>query len=135
MITLALLSSVLLLASGESASACLPPLESVDGAGRTLPDAAAPRRVTKEVVPPQPITRVKPDFRRFAGLRTTGVIILESVIDKQGTVCAARVISKRNDAAAQAALDALRQWRFKPALVDGRPEPVYFTMTVNIDLQ
>ena len=35
----------------------------------------------------------------------------------------------------EAAIDAVKQWRFKPATLDNRPVSVYFTLTVNFQLQ
>jgi TonB family protein len=35
----------------------------------------------------------------------------------------------------ESAMDAVRQWRFRPATLDGRPVSVYFTLTVKFELQ
>ena len=35
----------------------------------------------------------------------------------------------------QAAVDAVRTWRFKPATLHGRPVKVYFNLTVNFQIQ
>jgi protein TonB len=35
----------------------------------------------------------------------------------------------------QAALDAVRQWRFTPTLLNGVPVPVIMTVTVNFSLR
>jgi TonB family protein len=35
----------------------------------------------------------------------------------------------------ESAVDAVRQWRFKPATLDGRAVSVYFTLTVKFELQ
>ncbi len=34
----------------------------------------------------------------------------------------------------EAAIDAVRQWRYKPALKDGQPLDVYFTIVVDFSL-
>jgi outer membrane biosynthesis protein TonB len=33
-----------------------------------------------------------------------------------------------------AALDAIRQWKFKPGTLNGNPVPVYYNLTVNFRL-
>jgi protein TonB len=35
----------------------------------------------------------------------------------------------------EAAVDAIKQWRFKPATLNGRPVTVYYNLTVNFKLQ
>jgi protein TonB len=35
----------------------------------------------------------------------------------------------------QAALDAVRQWEYKPSLLNGAPVPVVMTVTINFKLQ
>jgi protein TonB len=35
----------------------------------------------------------------------------------------------------QAAMDSLRQWRYEPAMLDGKPVPMHLTVTVQFRLQ
>jgi TonB family protein len=35
----------------------------------------------------------------------------------------------------RAALEAVQNWRFKPATLQGRPVKVYYTLTVNFQVQ
>jgi len=35
----------------------------------------------------------------------------------------------------QAAVDAVKNWRFRPATLNGRPVSVYYSLTVNFRLQ
>ena len=75
---------------------------------------------------------IYPSMARIA--RVQGVVILEAVIDVSGRVESARVvrsISLLDDAA----LEAVRQWRFEPARLNGQPVPVVMTVTVNFSLQ
>ena len=57
------------------------------------------------------------------------------MIDEQGRVTNERLIRGLPMGLDQAALEAIQQWRFKPALLDGRPVKVYFTLTVNFTIQ
>jgi protein TonB len=63
-----------------------------------------------------------------------GVVILEAVLDDQGRVESVRVL-RSIPLLDQAAVDAVRQWRFTPALLNGQAVPVVMTVTVNFTLQ
>jgi len=73
--------------------------------------------------PPRPMTRVPPRYpprARSKGL--TGKVTLELLIGPQGDVIRARVLNANPPGIfEQAALDAIRQWRFKPATYKGQP--------------
>jgi protein TonB len=74
---------------------------------------------------------VYPPTARAAGVQ--GVIILEVVIGVDGAVANARVL-RSIPLLDQAALDAVRQWRYEPTLLNGVPTPVIMTVTVNFAL-
>ena len=63
-----------------------------------------------------------------------GVVILEAVLDDRGRVESVRVL-RSISMLDQAAVDAVRQWRFTPALLNGQAVPVVMTVTVNFTLQ
>jgi TonB family protein len=69
----------------------------------------------------------------------TGKVILESILDTNGRICAPYVL--RPAAAdeevpfAASALDAVCDWRFKPATIDGQPVKLYYTVTVNFEIR
>jgi len=61
-------------------------------------------------------------------------VILEAVIDEGGSVRDVKVL--RSVALLdQAAIDAVRQWRFTPTLLSGEPVPIVMTVTVSFTLQ
>ncbi len=57
-----------------------------------------------------------------------GPVMIEFVIDEQGTPRSPRILKSPSPRAALTALDALRQWRFAPATLAGKPVPVYFVL-------
>ena len=57
------------------------------------------------------------------------MVILEITIDAAGAVSNARVHSI--PLLDRAAVDAARQWRYEPTLLNGRPVPVILTATVD----
>src|SRR5438046_73106 len=66
--------------------------------------------------------------------RAQGIVIIEATIDARGNVIAARV-TKSVSLLDQAALDAVRQWKFSPTLLNGVPVPIIMTVTVRFVLQ
>jgi len=68
-----------------------------------------------------------PPLARAAGVE--GVVILEAVIAEDGSVRDVRVL-RSNPLLEAAALEAVRQWRFSPTLLNGEPVPVVMTVTV-----
>ena len=85
----------------------------------------APRK-TVDVVP------IYPTIARMA--RVEGVVILEAVIDATGKVETVRVL-RSIPLLDQAAVDAVRQWRFTPTLLNNVPVPIVMTVTVNFALR
>ena len=63
-----------------------------------------------------------------------GVVIIDAVIDESGNVSAARV-ARSIPLLDQSALDAVKQWKFTPTLLNGAPVPVVVTMTINFTLR
>jgi protein TonB len=84
---------------------------------------------------PEKVVNVVPAYPPVArAARVEGVVILEAVIDASGNVTSARVL--RGDRMLdQAALDAVQQWKFKPATLNGEAIPVVMTVTVQFTLQ
>jgi protein TonB len=63
-----------------------------------------------------------------------GVVILELRIDAEGHVADARIL-RSIPLLDQAALDAVRQWKYTPSIYYGRPVSVLMTITVRFTLQ
>jgi len=61
--------------------------------------------------------------------RVSGTVVLQAIISKQGTIENLRVISGPA-MLQQAAQDAVRQWRYRPYLLNN--EPVEVETTVNV---
>lgn len=95
---------------------------------------APPVRVGGNIRPPARIAFVEPAYpavARSAGVQ--GVVIIELVIGTDGAISNARVL-RSIPLLDQAALDAVRQWRYEPTLLNGAPVPVIMTATVNFSL-
>jgi protein TonB len=72
-----------------------------------------------------------PAFARQAHIQ--GLVILQAVIGKDGTIQNLRVVSG-NPMLAQAALEAVKQWRYKPYYLNGEPVEVDTTININFTL-
>jgi protein TonB len=91
---------------------------------------APPVRVGGVISAPNKIVHVSPVYPGIArSARVSGVVILETTIAEDGSVRDVRVL-RSVPLLDQAAVDAVRQWRFTPTLLNGRPVAVLMTVTV-----
>jgi protein TonB len=98
------------------------------------PRSQEPQHVGGSIRPPAKIVDVAPQYPALArASRVEGVVILQATIDSRGSVEAATVL-RSIPLLDQAALDAVRQWRFTPTLLNGMAVPVIMTVTVNFEL-
>ena len=94
----------------------------------------APVPVGGDIRPPVKIRHVTPVYPKIAlDARVADVVILEAVIAEDGAVGAVKVL-RGHPLLNQAAIDAVRQWRFMPTLLNGQPVPVVMTVTVAFGL-
>lgn len=97
--------------------------------------SAMPVRVGGHVMAPMKTRDVKPIYPPDAQqARVQGIVIVEATIDCEGNVAHVRLLRGQpllNDAA----VDAVRQWRYRPTLLNGRPIPVIMTATVTFTIQ
>jgi len=86
---------------------------------------------------PVVVNRVQPRYPEGARLsRVRGKTVVDCVIDKTGTVRDVRLKQALPaPTLSYAAMQAIHQWRFKPATLDDRPVDVFFTLTVNFKLE
>ena len=92
-------------------------------------------RVGGSIRPPQKVFDVAPVYPPIAlAARKEGVVILEAVIAEDGSVSDARVL-RSVPLLDAAALEAVRQWRFTPTLLNGQPVAVVMTVTVAFQLR
>ena len=65
--------------------------------------------------------------------RIQGIVVLQATISKSGSIQNLRVISGP-PMLQQAAMDAVRSWRYKPYLLNGEPVEVETTINVVFNL-
>ena len=91
-------------------------------------------QVGGQIQPPQKVKDVRPVYppeAKAAGVE--GIVIIEARIDGDGRVSHTRVL-KSIPTLDAAALDAVRQWEFRPTLLNGEPVPVVMTVTISFRL-
>ena len=77
------------------------------------------------------IKRVQPKYPPAAlAVRAQGAVQIEATINKEGNVTNLKVLSG-DPVLARAALEAVRQWRYKPYYLDGDPVEIQTQITVN----
>jgi protein TonB len=104
----------------------------VSGSVSSAPAGAV--RVGGNIRPPTRTHFVEPAYPQVArAAAVQGVVIIELTIGEDGAVSNARVL-RSIPLLDQAALDAVRQWRYEPTLLNGAPTPVIMTATVNFSL-
>ena len=77
---------------------------------------------------------VKPEYPRLAVItRVQGAVILEAVITREGNIDASRlrVLQSASPFLTPAAIEAVKQWRYRPPLLNGQSIEVMTTITVN----
>lgn len=93
-------------------------------------------RMNDKITPPKPLVRVNPGYPDAAKREgISGLVIVEAMINERGTVDDAVVLKGLPHGLDQAAVDAIRQWTFEPATIDGKPVPVIFNLTINFKLE
>lgn len=108
----------------------------LEPASRSAGHGSGPYRVGGDIQHPRAITRVPPAYTEEAKeKRIQGVAILQAIIDTEGRIEDVKVLKGLPHGLTEAAVEAVRQWRFEPARDgDGQPVPVYYNLTINFRL-
>ncbi|MCM2314777.1 MAG: energy transducer TonB [Thermoanaerobaculia bacterium] len=106
-----------------------------EGVSLQTPGEDTPLRICCNIKAPEVIERVEivyPEKAKKVGIQ--GIVIVEAVIDRNGSVKSARVLKPLPMGLDEAAVAAIKQWKFKPATLDGKPVEVFWNITVNAKL-
>lgn len=63
-----------------------------------------------------------------------GTVILEALVDESGVVQEVKVLRSQG-VLDRAAIDAVRQWRYSPVILNGRPERFILTVVLTFRLE
>lgn len=110
---------------GSSSVAAPPPPE---------PVSEAPRKVGGKVQQPRLISSVMPVYPSVAKqAHVEGDVVIDTQIDRTGKVIHMSAVSGPV-VLRQAALDAVRRWKYQPSTLDGQPVAVQMLVTVKFRL-
>jgi TonB family protein len=116
--------------AGKEKAEALAAKKKADAAARAKA-IAAPVRVGGKIHPPLKIKDATPVYPEIAkSARVSGAVTIEATIGPDGKVWDAKVV-RSIPMLDQAALDAVRQWEYRPTLLNGVPVPVLVTVTIN----
>jgi TonB family protein len=104
--------------------------------GSKQPSApAAPLPIGGDVRPARLIFSVPPTYPMLAkSQHVSGNVLVDALIDATGRVTAMNVVSGPT-LLHQAAMDALKQWKYQPASLDGKAVPMHLAVTIRFRLQ
>jgi len=111
-------------------------LGSIIGSTAPPPKVAAPQklRVSAGVMEGNVIRRIEPQYPQMAKIaHIQGDVILQATISKQGNIENLRGVSG-HPILVQAAVDAVRQWKYKPTYLNDVPVPVQLIITITFRL-
>jgi TonB family protein len=96
---------------------------------------AAPVPVGGNVKQARLISSVPPVYPQLARTqRMSGNVVVDALIDTNGRVSTMKVLSGPA-LLHQSAMDALRQWKYEPATLNGQPMAMHLTVTIQFKLQ
>jgi TonB family protein len=97
--------------------------------------AAPPMPVGGDVKPARLISSVPPSYPAMArSQHVAGDVRVDALIDASGRVTTMKIVSGPS-LLHQAAMNALRQWKYQAATLDGKAVPMHLTVTVQFRLQ
>jgi protein TonB len=122
------------LASGFFSGAAEPPPPLPEAAAPALEQPKRPLEVGGNVKPPKLIYQLDPVYPRLAKqAHIQGDVIMATIINEKGEVTDLKVISGPPLLFA-AALNAVREWKFEPTYLNGKPWPVAHEVTIHFRL-
>lgn len=97
--------------------------------------ALAPVPVGGEVKAPVIVKRIDPVYPALMQkIRKPGRVVVQCIIDHNGTIQNVAVVDATNELFAAAATEAVRQWKFRPGTHKGRPLDVIYHLTVTFNM-
>jgi protein TonB len=85
---------------------------------------------------PAPISQANPVYpRTLRTQRLEGSVDVGFVITAKGSIQDPHAVSSTHEGFEQAAIDAVKKWKFKPAMKDGKPVSTKVLVTVTFSLK
>ena len=85
--------------------------------------------------PPRLLKKVNPIYPELARkIHYEGLVILELIISKSGSVESVKVLRDEPYGLTEAAVDAAKQWLFEASTLNGRPVKIRYQLTIRFNL-
>jgi protein TonB len=92
-------------------------------------------RISQGVTQGMVVHKVEPSYPKLAlSARVTGVVQLKAVISRTGDIKELQVVSG-HPILVPSAIEAVKQWRYRPYLLNGEPVEVETNITVTFQIQ
>jgi periplasmic protein TonB len=100
------------------------------------PAPRGPVRIGGQIKAPELLYRVEPNYPPLAvSARLQGLVILEAAVDRSGAVTGVKVLRSSGTTLLDREAElAVRQWRYRPLLLNGTREPFVLTVTLSFHL-
>ena len=100
---------------------------SADTSAPAVIETPAPEPVSGELIEARVLEQIEPvyPYSCAAVARESEAVTVSFTITSTGRVAGERVAGSTNDCFDEAALNALRRWRYAPRTLDGTPKPAY----------
>ncbi len=100
------------------------------------PDPVGPIQVGGDVAAPIKIHSPQPQYTELARkARIQGIVIVQAIVDKEGNVTNVKLLRSLPMGLGEEAVKAVKNWKFKPGTLNGKPVDVYYNLTVKFSLQ
>jgi TonB family protein len=89
-----------------------------------------------DVKPPKLIKKVNPIFPDEAKKQgISGQVFLSVRSDEQGNIVAVKIVKSPHELLSKASVEAVKQWKYEPMLIKGKPMPIIFNVTMTFKLK
>lgn len=100
------------------------------------PAPKQPVRIGGQINSPALVKRVEPKYPDIAAAaKLSGLVILEALVNESGGVDSVKVLRSPSVFLERAAVEALKEWRYSPLVLDGVAMSFVLTVTFNFSVQ
>lgn len=90
----------------------------------------------KEIIRPQPLKKVHPEYpRELKEQKIAGTVVLRVTIDASGKVSDIQPETSDHESLTQAAVAAVKEWTWRPGTVKGQPKGFTLMITIHFRLE
>ena len=99
------------------------------------PEPTGPIQLGGDITKPVRVHYVEPRYTEMARkTRIQGAVIVQMTVDERGAVADVKVLKGLPMGLTEEVVKVVRQWRFEPATLNGKPVAVFYNLTVHMSL-